>query len=88
MEIPSYVHSVHDTTADNDINKVTMADILKFVRIRRVDGLPVTKLAQDSLNQFTFHFIRNAMIHQVGISQFKFNNQKHSGTNFVTMCTK
>ena len=56
----AYVHSIHDGAEARALDQITMTDILKVVRIRRADGLPIQKMAQDTINIFTFHFIRNS----------------------------
>ena len=61
----NFVHSINDCKDGRDLSQVTMTDIMNDVRVTRHDGQPVNKLAQDAINQFTFHFIRkDSSFHQ------------------------
>ena len=55
---PAYVQSAHDAE-NGGLQKIKMADLIKAIRIRRVDGQPAHNISQDSITQFTFHFFRN-----------------------------
>ena len=54
-----YIYSVHDSDEHRNLFSEPLADILDQIKIRRVDGLPVARLAQDTVNTFTFHFLRS-----------------------------
>ena len=60
LKDPTYVHSVHDSQSGRALSSITMQDLLKPIKIRRLDGQPVTSIPQDTINQYTFHFIRNS----------------------------
>ena len=55
------IYSAHDSDDGKNLFSVSMDDILKQIIIRRLDGHPVTRMAQDTINTFTFHFIRKVL---------------------------
>ena len=55
---PAIVYSMHDSHEEKNLNSESLSSILDQIKITRLDGLPVTKLAQDTVNTFTFHFFR------------------------------
>ena len=57
------IYSAHDSEDDKNLFAQTLADITSRIVIRRLDGLPVTRMAQDTINTFTFHFIRIVLKH-------------------------
>ena len=55
---PEYVYSMSDCKDDKNLRGLALKDILQAIRIKRSDGLPVNKVAQEEINVFTFHFLR------------------------------
>ena len=56
---PTQVYSIHDSQDDKNLHSEPLMNILDQIKITRTDGLPVTKLAQDTINTFTIHEFRN-----------------------------
>ena len=52
------IYSAHDSDDEKNLAALTLSDIMSKIVIRRNDGLPVTTMAQDTINTFHFHFIR------------------------------
>ena len=66
---PTYVQSAHDSH-EGGIHQLKMADLIKAIRIRRTDGQPANKISQDTITQFTFHFIRKRSYKNWEITHF------------------
>ena len=58
---PEFVHSISDSDDKSNLHNIPLSDMLKSIKIHRADGIPVNKLAQNSVNVFTFHFLRNVL---------------------------